>query len=363
MPSLPKKSWKYEGCHGRFYVRGKHIWYELHGKKTSTGLVYTPENRIMAGVRQKATENPLPEKIQSPGPVMLSAAFSEFLKNRCKNLEKRTKFKYINMFGNLFSSDFFLDDIDSIKDNIKENLKNTENTARTMNKYIIQLKTFGRYCLENKWIDENFYEKGMEFKETKKVIEVWSDDELAGLLNYFNESNPKFSIFLNLLYKTSFRVMEMANLTKKQILLPPYYSHNSEVENRKYRNDIMLWKNKAGTEPEKFPLADTLIVFFNQLELPDDENISIFGYDEAAITYLRRFLDDAMDDIEIPKHTSNDIKGRGRSYHTFRKTKITHWLFKDKLTPAQVSKLSRDTIQTIMKYYAAFDVEDFKQYV
>lgn len=124
----------------------------------------------------------------------------------------------------------------------------------------------------------------------------------------------------------------------------------------------MLKTNKSGTKPEFFPLADPIILLLNKLNLPDDPNTSIFDYNLEKITYLRSVLDEVLIELKIPKHTIEKT-GRGRSFHTFRKTRITDWLFKKKLSPAIVSKLSRDSIKTIMKYYAAFDTQDFKQYI
>lgn len=52
MGSLPKKSWKIDGCNGSFFLRGKNniIWYRRSkNDRFSTGLAYTPKNRIFAG--------------------------------------------------------------------------------------------------------------------------------------------------------------------------------------------------------------------------------------------------------------------------------------------------------------------------
>ena len=370
MTNRKVKSWKADGCRGRFYVRGKKniIWYETNRRPQSLKLAYSPGNRLAAADIVRRSEQP--GIYDDTSPVLLSQAFTIFMQKRCKSLERKTKLKYLSMYKNFISNDFYLSEPWTIKENIWENLNKNKNAPRTLNKYLIQLKTFNQYCIVNNWTDELFFDKDMKLKETEKIIEVWSDDELEILLNYFPERDKIFHIFLNLLYRTGFRVMEMALLTPKQILIGDRRQATGDREelkverqDRKYRNEIILWKNKAGTKADYFPLAQPLIDLFNQLEFPDDENTSIFGYNLDRVTYYRKVLDACLKAKGIPKHTTNDTTGRGRSYHTFRKTKITHWLFRDKLSPAIVSKLSRDAIKTIMRYYAAYETEDFKKYV
>lgn len=62
------------------------------------------------------------------------------------------------------------------------------------------------------------FEPEMKVKQTDKIIEIWSDSELNLIFNYFKKKDIKFYIFLKILYLTSFRVMELVTLSKKQIL-------------------------------------------------------------------------------------------------------------------------------------------------
>lgn len=356
---MKKNSWKYDGCKGRFFTRGikNIIWYDYKRKPISLKLPYSSQNKIICGEKIKYLENQGFQTI-SDEPLRLADAIKIFTLRRLQGLESRTKMKYINMFANMFPNvSLFLTNEKEIKENIYSVLQKTTLAPVTINKQLDQLNTFSKYCKENNWISYKIYEKEMKIKQVDKLIEIWTDQELELIFNYFKKSNPKFHIFLRLLYLTSFRVMELVTLTKKQILVAPFDS-----KNRIYRDDILIKTNKAGNKPEFFPLADPLIKLFNKLKLPEDPDVSIFGYNLEKITHLRSVLDEVLKELEIPKHTV-EKSGRGRSFHTFRKTRITDWLFKKKLSVAIVSKLSRDSIKTIMKYYAAFDSNDFKQYI
>lgn len=78
--------------------------------------------------------------------------------------------------------------------------------------------------------------------------------------------------------------------------------------------------------------------------------------------HVSRLLDRSMKELGIPKQIIS-MPGTGRNLHTFRKTRITHWIVKQKLSLQTLEYLTRDNYRTLKKYYADMEHEDYRKYV
>lgn len=359
MEQPPQKSWKIDGCRGRFYVRGKKniIWYEAADHPRSLKLPFNRRNRKIAGelVQQEELRS-----IRRPqDPALFTDAYKLYFENVLSKRSDGTKQCYANAIGNIIEECliFETDKIQEIIENKIYNLLNKKEVSKiTINNHLTYLHAVFNYFVKKKWIEENPVNQDFFFKVPNKPIEIFSDNEMAKLFNYWAKKDFQFYLFLNLLYKTAFRISEALELRWWQVW-----------QNDAWHNEIILKKSKYGNISEGFPLAPVIVEILDKTKTDREPDNYIFRLADSVgkihyRTNIARRFTDSFKRLNIPL-SNYMLPGRKRSIHTLRKTRITEWIVKDKLDVITVKKLSRDNIQTVLKYYAALQSQDYQQYI
>lgn len=340
--------WSMPGCLGRFYTRGKGniIWYKRgRGVNISTGLELTRQNKRIAGDKIRLMENP--EFISNDNkPATVYEAFEKFMKSSANVKHRNTLEQYVYSFNAILNKSVPLD-IHAIQTVIERALEGSL-AKKTLKTYIARMQSFFKYCVKNKWLEENPIDEQYKIKVPKKIIEIYSQDELDEIFDYWKRDDTYFS-YLKLLYHCALRRSEGMNLTWEQVLT-----------NNKFRQQIIFPHSKYGDRPDFFPISDSTREIFTQIPSYKEKSGKIFPYNSED--YMSQKMKDGLKILNIPIQTTNHT-GYGRNLHTLRKTRISQWLFADNLPPQVVSKLSRDTIQTIMEYYAHVDNDNLVQYI
>ncbi|HSH36005.1 tyrosine-type recombinase/integrase, partial [Schnuerera sp.] len=117
--------------------------------------------------------------------------------------------------------------IDNVKDikplHIKKFLKLKQDEGCT-NKYCNGIykvcNQFFNYCVENEYIIQNPMQNIKKAREEKKVIEVFTDEEVHRLINYYDYSdylNARNKAIVNMMFDTGIRTSELINITNDDI--------------------------------------------------------------------------------------------------------------------------------------------------
>jgi integrase len=343
---MESERWSMAGCKGRFFLRGNIIWYK-RGRSVciSTGLQSTRQNRKLAGEKILLMENPEFETAANAPRTVLDA-FEQFLKQSLNTKHKNTLYQYGYAYKFLIIENVPLN-IQKIR-NVIDNALHKPLGKRTQKTYLQRMKSFFQFCVKNKWLSENPIDDDYKIKLPDKIIEIYSDYELNIIFDYW-ERDETYLNYLKLLYTCAFRRSECMELTWEQIW-----------HGRQFRPQIIFQSSKFGNRPDFFPLAEPVREIFEALPSYRHRTGKVFPYND--VRNLSRRFRRGMQELEIQSQTIA-FKGYGRNLHTFRKTRITKWLFEDNLTPQVVSVLSRDSIETIMKYYAQTDSNNLTQYI
>ncbi len=368
MEKAPEKPYSMPGCKGRFFVRGKKsiIWYKVGNRMKSCGLIYNRKNRKIAG--DIIAESESPEHFRNENhPVTIIQAFKIFIEQSKNTKHKNTLQQYIYSFKSYITEDLILNDDNKITLHIENNLLKRNHASKTATVNLIRLSSFFNYCIEREWMRKNPIIKTLKPKKTEKIIEIYTPEEIKKIFDYWQEKNYQFYLLIQTIYICALRKNEAVNMEWDQVL-------NTDGD---YRQSIMFEKSKFGNKPDKFPLTDKLKNIFDQVESRKESKGKIFNISDYSRTIDYRF-NKGLEALNIPKYTVGDgntkqmnISGierkrkavYGRCIHTLRKTRISEWLYTEKLTPQIVSKLSRDSLDTVMKYYAYTDSDELGKYV
>lgn len=117
-----------------------------------------------------------------------------------------------------------IDDIKDIKPlHIKKFLKSKQDDGCT-NKYVNGIrkvvKQFFYYCIENEYIINNPTQNIKPVKEEKKIIEVFTDEEVNRLINYYDYSDylrARNRAILNMMFDTGIRTSELIGIKNDDI--------------------------------------------------------------------------------------------------------------------------------------------------
>jgi integrase len=352
MGTIPKKSWKMDGCKGSFFVRGKNsiIWYRRsRHERFTTKLPYTPKNRLLAAKKIREEENRgfADSEIRTIGEALEYYKESTMLKKG-----DSTREAYQFLFDRMLpDKDRLITDFKYIESRI--NLVKTSGYARhTIFNYFTALSALFNFLVKRKIVKESPLSRDDYPKLKSKVVDVYSDTELERIFNYFRVENYEMYLFLKFLYKTAFRYNEAAKLKVSDIII-----------NDQYRNNIILHKSKYGDKAENFPLTDAIIELFEEIKGLSKKKPNQYVWDIGTKkkSYANDMLNKALKELDIPKKSS-DYQGKGRLFHTFRKTRITKWIQKG-ISVHGLEKLSRDSYATVRKYYDAVDTDDYSDFV
>lgn len=352
MGSIPKKSWKIDGCKGSFFLRGKNniIWYRRsRNERFTTGLEYTPKNRLIAAKRIKEEEG----KGQIFTEIKTIGQALDFFESSNKNNKAKSTHRVYNVnFGVIFNDrSILINDFKYIHNRLEE-LKNSDRSNFTIYNYYVMVSALYNFLKKRKVINSSPIEKSDFPKMRSKIVDIFSTNELTQLYNYFETKNFDFHLYLRFLYTTAFRVNEARTLKKSQVII-----------DNKYRTQIIIGKSKFGNKTEYFPLTPAVQNILNQIPGIWDKSQDDYIFDLAKVkisTISNRFKA-GMDKLSIPYKTV-DYQGKGRSLHAIRKTRITDWI-KSGISIHGLEKLSRDNYATVRKYYDAVDTDSYEKFV
>lgn len=351
MGSTPRKRWYFPGCKGSFYTRGKNniIWYYNNGIRRSTGLQYSPTNRVIAGQEQAQKELRIKLSPEKKRIKTLGTAFNYFLDKTSHNKSKGTVDHYKNSFRAFFPDpDILLIEDDIIKANIKNKLNSGKLSRITLKNYLVDIKAFFKFLKDEGIIDEVPITKQDIPKVPHKPIEIFTQSELEKILTYWESKDLRFYCFFRFIYKTAFRYNEAITLKWWQVKI-----------GEEWRDKIILKKSKYGNIEEYFPLTDGIKEILN--DIPDKDQDKVFPWELSSKSYINRKFKNSLKELSIPIKTM-DHAGYGRNIHILRKTRITEWI-KQGISVSGLEKLSRDNYQTLKRYYNAVETSDYTKFI
>lgn len=203
--------------------------------------------------------------------------------------------------------------------------KNKKLSNNTINIYIRAFQVFMNFCSDKKYIPHIQVNKKYKKKVTEKPIEIYSDEEINKLLEYFHEKDYQFKILIILMLTTGMRIGECLRLKKNDI-----------------KNNVINLGNKITKKPETVIISNELK---NEL-LTINKTSDVFKWKYSSYSRLVRRLHNAFDDLGIEAN---------KSFHEFRKTYLRNLY--DEKTPVQIAqKLMRHsnikvTIENYTKIY------------
>lgn len=339
------KNWSMAGCEGRFYVRGKKniIWYRNGTQRTSTGLVYSSENKILAKEKVQFVE--LNRNINGQQNFTISEAYRYFLQQTAKDKAKRTIRLYTLSLQQLLTTDCLISDYVAIRQEIANNLTKLNVKNRTKNTRLTTVRSFFQYFIDYEFIEKNPVTRKMFLKTVEKPIEIFEVEELNAIFEYLRRKDIRTQMYFKILYYCALRREELASMRWNQVI----------DENGNFRENLIIPLSKYKNKVDKFPLTDELKEMFKKLN-PQKEG-KIFSTADVYYEIFRTAID--WTGIK-PK-----VKWEGNTIglHTLRKTRISEWLFKQNLPVQVVSELSRDNINTIMTFYAKLSSKKLHDYL
>jgi integrase len=170
-------------------------------------------------------------------------------------------------------------------------------------------------------------------------VRIFTDEELAMIFDYTKKNYYDDYLFIDFLYYTAFRFKETYNLKISQ------YKTNGKFDDY----ITLISKNKKKTD--KFPIDESLRQKIERIEDYYNSKDRLFESWIKHYTTYQVHIRQIMEELGIYKYFKT-------SAHTFRRTRISYWLYKKKLPITQVADLARNTIEVIAKHYAYFDDYD-----
>lgn len=322
------------GCEGRFYVRGKKsiIWYRIGTQRISTGLEYSGQNKVLA---QEKIQNVELNRVESKKDFTIIEAYNYFLEQTARNKAKGTLRLYELSIRQLITTNNYISNYVAIRQEIAINLAKLNTLAQTKNTRLSKVRSFFQYFVDYEFIEKNPITKKMFLKTVEKPIEIYEEEELKAIFDYLGRKKLNTQLYFKILYFCAFRRKELAQMTWEQVV----------DEKGNFRENIIIPLSKFKNKIDKFPLTKELMGYFNQLGVKTSGKIF-----EASEDWYYLIFREALDMTGIKAKT--EWKGNTIGLHTLRKTRISEWLFKEKMPVQIVAELSRDRIQTIMQFYA-----------
>jgi integrase len=336
------KNWIMPGCTGRFYVRGINniIWYRRGTDRKSLSLPYSTINRKIAADIIIHEENP--EVYKPKTKETLNDKYIEFLNEKMLVNQKKTLRAKKTIAIKYFDKTFYINETNEHYNYVLSKFSLSTNNVATLNNDLKMLNTFYNYLLDKDIIKKNPF-KSYKIKVVQRGIITYTDKEIEKIFDYFKNDEDMYYI-IKILYYTAFRVMELMNMKWEQI-----YSNGQYLENIKLTS-------KYKDRQEMFPLTEELKNFFDNFKKDgtDGKVIKAFAYSTA-----HNKMAEAFKILNIKKNYSSRKENH---FHYLRATRITKWA-EQGLSAIIISKLSRDNIDTVMKYYSNVDNSTLHKYL
>jgi integrase len=183
---------------------------------------------------------------------------------------------------------------EQIETEVKTFLSSSKIQNASKNIYMRTFQTFLNWLHEHGHISDRLnLRKKYYFKIPDNENEIFYDDEIKLLFSHFNKTDREFSILIEFLLLTGFRIGEALSLQWSQIK----------------KNKIIL-ANKVNKTSEFVILSPELLALLEELKPVNKEKV--FRWKDTSYSRLNRRLSQACEKLGIEK--------RERSFHEFRKT-------------------------------------------
>lgn len=315
--------------------RNNKLVVQVRNKRVYTGLNDTPTNRRTA---ERIKENLYLESIGlKPNTTItrknLKQLFDLFISEREITLAPRTitndKLAYRQFIRkNIVAEPEFIEQC------VKESLKTTKISDESKNIYLKTFQVFLNWLFANGHLEVRLnLKKKYFFKGTDKENEIFYENEILALLEYFDKKDREFAILINFLLHTGLRINEALTLTFKQV-----------------RTDRIILSNKVEKTAEVLIISQDIYNILNELRQPG--KTKVFRWKYTSYSRLNRTLTTAMENLNIEK--------RGRSFHEFRKTFLYNLQLQN--VPVQIAqKLMRHkNIQVTIKNYQLIEEQTLR---
>jgi len=191
--------------------------------------------------------------------------------------------------------------------------------------------TFANWCVRNGYIAKNPITKDFKPKSIRKPVRVFTLEEAVAIRA---ELTGALALYWWWLWCTGFRPHEALNMRWDDITKDRIY---------------MMSKDKR--EEVYFPRNEITDELLKHLE-PYNTNGKVFPWKLSSTSRLHRTL------IEAMKRAG--VKPQGRSFYALRKSYATR-LASEGVNAQKMSVLMRHDIQTSMKYYVKFPIEELRK--
>lgn len=336
------KNWIMPGCTGRFYVRGKNntIWYRRGTERKSLSLPYSTINRKIAADIIIHEENP--EVYKPKTKETLNDKYIEYLNEKVLINQKSTM-RYKKLIAvKYFDKTFYLNETSEHYNYVLTKFNLSKNNLATLSTELSLISSFYNFLLEKELIKKNPF-KNYKIKVVQRGIITYTDEELEKIFEYLKNDIDMYYI-VKILYYTALRVNELINMKWEQI-----YSNGQYLEN-------ILLTSKFKDRQEMFPMTEELKSYFDNFKKDgiNGKIIKKYSYSKAKLRMRNCF-----EKLNIRKNNSSV---KEHYFHYLRATRITKWA-EQGLSAIIISKLSRDNINTVMKYYNNIDNTTLHRYL
>lgn len=321
----------------------KNLYIKFQGKRISTGLGDTPENRKTAGEMLRRIH------LESLGVVEKRTSFSaagtvqELFKEfkntygiqKSEGTHEVYDIAYKRVFGSAPEAPFA---VPHLEKSLLAYLRTTTHNPWTVNNTLRTLNTWFAWALREKKLSANPIKREFYPKTPTPEVEIFTDAECRLLLDYFAATDPEYGRLLSFMLLTGFRIHECLDLKWADIRESKIYVESKD--HRKMESVPISSQIKALLEAQKNSTQ----------ERPSEKDLGVyvFRWQVQSTARLRERLYAGMDKLGIER--------RNRSIHEFRKTFIS------KMANAGIdirlaATLARCTIEVMTEHYTQLNTD------
>lgn len=229
-------------------------------------------------------------------------------------------------------------------ENLEDDLLHFKNrTARergyspvTINTYLRQFQVFLNFCTEKGFIPQTKFKSQFQRREPKPDVQIFSEEELALLLNEVLSTDREFGLMCSLMVETGARPVDVLNLLRRDVDVA---------------KGIICWRNKITKIEEPTPISAHAQQIIAEALALAGEREKVFRWQHSSLSPLTDKLNAAMERCGIEKH--------GRSFKHFRTTfkyKIRHLPFE-----FQMRLMRHSTPDVTLGHYTAYNTKELQE--
>lgn len=340
-----------KGSGSVYCPQGRGVLYiRYEGRRIATGLPDNKENRKLlleqldrAYMRMKldGINILMPE---STTPKTVADAWQSFNDTFLGAKQPKTAIAYETAYNHFFGKGKHPMRTDAVTDRLIQGLNPPQRkTGRQIGK--VSLETYLR-CVKVflRWSHKRGYLKTLpDFTDIRSHLgrvtlpdpEIYTTEEIIKIIAWFRKHDPEGALITELAVVTGWRIHEIMELKHDQI-----------------KDDHIVLTSKDWRKTERHPIwSESRPVFDRIRKMTPIDGEYVFKINDWKVHYraLLKRLDRAMSDMDIEK--------RGRGWHEFRKTFISR-VARSGMPLDQASRIARCTIETMMRYYRAFSLDE-----